>query len=305
MSSEVNTDHHKNDDKHIYCNECLLRRKIVQKSEIFNTVNDIIYNSITMADVHNKMDNLKINFDKWLELNDDGYSVFHIFACHIARRVKKYYHIKPRIYAFFQKILTDNTVTSIFDTDQINIILKLSAKSKYEDKHHTILCHLVKYCENSNDLYYKRLMKLITSHEIEPVISKRLDEINVFNNYDEYIPFELKNNIAKIIRTYKYIEDLIMENINKKHKDFIHTKCIICGKSIDYIKKLPKIITYAKKNNINSLLDLIWFAYYQRKLSNTLYNKYYLINNYNPDLITVHQRHKHILNLYSKYINTD
>jgi len=44
---------------------------------------------------------------------------------------------------------------------------------------------------------------------------------------------------------------------------------------------------------------MIWFAYYQRKLLNQLFDKYYQIVGSKSDLNKIHSRHSHILNIYT------
>ena len=46
-------------------------------------------------------------------------------------------------------------------------------------------------------------------------------------------------------------------------------------KLIDYTKEIPKIVKYAKDNGYETILSSIWSAYYQRKLVNTIFTKYY------------------------------
>ena len=55
-----------------FCNKCYLTYK--SKNEfsnvyIFNKINDIIYGSKTMPEVYYKIDNLNVDFNKWIEKN--------------------------------------------------------------------------------------------------------------------------------------------------------------------------------------------------------------------------------------------
>jgi len=107
------------------CHQCYQKKKsqeMVSKIEIFNKINYIIFNSMSMPDVYNKIDNIILPFSKWLEPNEEGYTVFHWFAWFISTKIKKYQHIKPKVYAFFQKVFSDNTIDSIFTEKQIKII---------------------------------------------------------------------------------------------------------------------------------------------------------------------------------------
>ena len=46
-------------------------------------------------------------------------------------------------------------------------------------------------------------------------------------------------------------------------------------------------------------MNLIWLAYYQRKLLNSLFDNYYKLKNSNHKLNKIHKRHTHVLNIYA------
>lgn len=287
-------------DKRRYCQKCIFKREINNtKSQIsiFDRVTDIIFNSTTMPDVYHKMEKLNIPFKKWLELNEDGYSVFHWFSWYISVKIKKYHYIKSRVFAFFQKVFSDNTVTSIFNDKQIKTIIKLA---DFNYPTHTILYHLVRYCEDTNDTFYLRLQRMLIEHGIEPLTECEINEINNINNSEKQLPNELKMQVSEITNNYKFTEELIIKNIEEKYHDCTIVRCVGCGTLIDYIKEIPKIITYAKENSLTNLLDLIWNAYYQRKSLNKIFNEYYKVANYKSNLNMIHKRHSHVLEVYEK-----
>lgn len=298
-NNENNNDDNDLDDDVKYCNKCLLRREATNTKthvEIFDKITDIVFNSTTMPNIYCKMDKLNIPFRKWLELNDDGYSVFHWFAWYISVKIKKYIYIKPRVYAFFQKVFGDNTVTSIFSNDQIKTIIKLTNPNFPS---HNIMYHLVRYCENANDIFYSRLYKILIDSGIEPLTSCQMNEINKLNNSEEQLPNDLKTRVSEITNSYKLTEELIIKNIEEKCIDYTLKKCADCGSLVDFIKEIPKIITYAKKNSLTYLLDLIQNAYCQRRLLNKIFNKYYKMTNYKAELNMIHKRHSHVLEVYA------
>jgi hypothetical protein len=283
-----------------YCNKCYQKKKSAQeisKIEIFNKINNIVFNSISMPDVYNKVTNIITPFNKWLELNEDGYSVFHWFAWFISVKIKKYQHIKPKVYAFFQKVFSDNTIESIFTKKEIETIINLTSK---KNPTHTILYHLVRYCENPNDTYYKRLYKLLIDNGAVPLDDKQIQEIKNTNIEEENLPDDLKIHISDITHKYKYIEDLIISSIEKNCPDYQLSKCAECGALIDFTKELPKIISYAKNNENLLIKNLVQFAYYQRKLLNRVFDNYYKLKNSNSDLNKIHKRHTHVLDIYSE-----
>ena len=301
ISNEDNLDNLDNLDniENKYCHKCYQKKKsleIISKIDIFNKINNIIFNSFSMPDVYNKMDNLIIPFDKWLELNDEGYSVFHWFSWFISTKIKKYQNIRPKVYAFFQKVFSDNTVDSIFSKKQINIIIKLTNP---KNSSHNILYHLVRHCENPNDAYYKRLYNLLVDNGCNELNNDQLNEIKKINTEEENLPDCLKQHVCEITSKYKNIENLIVRNLETNYDDFKLTKCYECNCLIDYTREIPKIISYAKEKNNNILINLIWFAYYQRKLLNNVFDKYYKLINSQSNLNQIHKRHSHILEIYA------
>lgn len=282
-----------------YCNKCFLRREANNTKShiyIFDKITNIVFNSTTMPNIYSKMEKLNIPFRKWLELNENGYSVFHWFSWFISVKIKKYYYVKPRVYAFFQKVFGDNTIPSIFSDDQIKVIIKLTDPN-YPS--HTVLYHLVRYCENANDIFYTRLYKILINHGVEPLTDCQINEINNMNKSEEQLPNELKARVSEITNNYKFTEGLIIKNIEEKCNDYTLTKCDDCGTLIDYIKEIPKIITYAKENSLTFLLDLVWSAYYQRKLLNKIFDKYYQVTNRKANLNMIHKRHSYVLEVYA------
>ena len=190
---------------HKYCNKCYQKNKYSQEIsniDIFNQINNIVFNSISMPDVHNKIDNMIIPFEKWLELNENGYSVFHWFAWFICTKIKKYRYLKPRVYAFFQKVFSDNTINSIFTEKEISIIINLSTN---ESPNHTLLYHLVRYCENPNDIFYRRLYQLLIDNGATPINNELIYEIKNKNTEEENLPDDLKKHVSNITNKYKYI----------------------------------------------------------------------------------------------------
>ncbi len=285
--------------EHKYCHKCYQKRKSqesISKIDIFNKINYIIFNSMSMPDVYNKMDNLIFPFNKWLESNEDGYSVFHWFAWFISTKIKKYQHIKPKVYAFFQKVFSDNTIESIFTKKQIASIVSLT-HTKFQN--HTILYHLVRYCENPNDIYYKRLYNLLIENGCPELSNSDLLDIQNINTEEDKLPNELKTHVSEITYNYKNIEELIIKNLETKCSDYELTKCIECNSLIDYTKEIPKIITYATEKKYDSIINLIWFAYYQRKLLNKVFDNYYKLTNSCSNLNQIHKRHSHILDIYA------
>lgn len=287
------------------CSKCLLKKqasKSSSKIEIFNVVNDIIFSSTSMPEVHKKMDELVIKTDKWFELNDDGLSVFHWFIWYISSKIKKYNHIKSKVYAFFQKVFSDNTIRPIFRMSIINKIINLGTP---KNPAHTILYHLVRYCENPNDVFYIRLYDLLLERGAKQLTNDQLSEIKKLNAEEEDIPYQLKDKISHITDKYKYEESKIASNICENYPDCKLDKCAECSILIDYTKEIPKIVKYAKGNNCETILSSIWSAYYQRKLVNTIFTKYYEKVNAQSNLIMIHKRHSHILNIYKECLEQD
>ena len=285
---------------HLYCNKCLMKKQsgnTVSKIEIFNVVNEIIFSSSSMPEVYEKMDKLIIRLDKWFELNDDGLSVFHWFIWYISTKIKKYNYVKSRVFAFFQKVFSDNTVRSVFGSSMLKKILTLGTPS---DPKHTLLYHLVRYCENPNDVFYNRTYNLLLERGAKPLTDEQINEIKKLNSEEEDIPPTLKHKISSITDKYKLDESKIVEDIEKNHTNYKLNKCIECEVLIDYTKEIPKIISYARTNNCDFLLNNIWSAYYQRKLVNTIFDKYYSKVNAQSNLNMIHQRHTHILDVYRK-----
>jgi len=285
--------------KHKFCNQCIQKKKsqeIISKIEIFNKINHIIFNSMSMPDVYNKIDNIILPFSRWLELNEEGLSVFHWFAWFISTKIKKYQNIKPKVYAFFQKVFSDNTIETLFTKEQIDSIIGLT---KLNNPKHTILYHLVRYCENPNDIYYKRLYNLLVDNGCKELSDEQLRDIKNFNTEEEQLPDNLKIHVCDITNTYKNIENLIVQNLETKYTDYELTKCIDCGSLIDYTKEIPKIILYAKEKQCDFITNLLWFAYYQRKLLNKVFDNYYKLTNCHSDLNNIHKRHSHILEIYA------
>jgi hypothetical protein len=284
-----------------YCHKCFLKKKANDTSlkiPIFNTVNSIIFNTTRMPEVYAKMEKLRdVPFSSWMELGDDGYSVFHWFIWFISVKIKKYNHIKPRVFAFFQKVLGDNTIKSIFTNKQIHEIVNLINPNK---PNHTILYHLVRYCENTSDTYYRRIYDLLINIGSPCLTCDQLANITTINVGDENLPNDLKYRVSDITNAYKSIEELIIKNIDERHNDFKLNKCVECGMLIDYTKDLPKIITFAKLNDIKKITNLIQYAFYLRKLLNKIFDNYYKMNGSNSDLNMIHRRHNHVLEIYTE-----
>lgn len=282
-----------------YCNKCYLKKKsetALLDIDIFNKINNIVFNSLSMPDVYDKMNNIILPFNRWLELNDDGLSVFHWFVWYISIKIKKYNYIKPKVYAFFQKVFSDNSVNSIFTAKQIKCIVNITDPL---NPNNTLLYHLVRYCENPNDIYYKRMYQLLLDKGAKPLTNDQLNEIKQINTEEEFIPDNLKMHVSEITNKYKNIENLIVKKIETKCTDFELGKCIECSSLIDYTKEIPKIIAYAKLKGYDFLLDMIWFAYYQRKLLNKVFDNYYKIINSQSKSNHIHKRHEHVLDIYT------
>ena len=184
-----------------YCYKCLMDENI-SKIDIFNIINKIIYNSTDINEIHNRMTNINIPFNKWLELNEDGYNIFQWYAWFISTNIKKNIYLKPKIYAFFQKVFSDIGVRSIFNKKQIRQIIN---SGTLYDSNHTLLYHLIRYCENPNDSYYKKLYKLLIENQAIPLTKEQLTTITNINTVEENIPNDLKIYINDITNKYKYI----------------------------------------------------------------------------------------------------
>lgn len=290
------------DNEHQFCNKCYLTYKSkneISNVYIFNKINDIIYSSKTMPEVYYKIDNLNVDFDKWIEKNREGYTVFHWYAWMISIKIKKYYQIKPLVFAFFQKVFGDNTIISIFNQKQIDKIVKLTTSY---DNEHTVLYHLVRYCENPNDNYYRRLYNILLINGSKEITNEQINKIKKYSVEECNLPDNIKKCICNITTKYKNIEELIIENITNKYSDLKLSKCIMCNNLIDYTKEIPKIIDYAKQNGCSNIMDLIWIAYYQRKLLNKIFDNYYKYNNIKSELNMIHKRHTHVLDIYSNHL---
>ena len=285
--------------EHKYCSKCHLKRiamKTTSGIDIFDIVNKIIFDSKSMPDVYDKIDNLNLDLKQWFKVNEDGYTVFHWFAWFISTKIKKYSYVKPRVYAFFQKVFSDNTVESIFSKKTIKKIVKLNTP---DDPNHTILYHLVRYCENSTDNYYKRLYQLLLDRGSAQLTAKQLDDIKKSNRDEDELPEKIRSKVSEITNNYKNTEDLIVKHIESKCPTYDLTKCIDCGVLIDYTKEISKIIQFAKKYNHDWLINLIYYAYYQRKLLNKIFAQVYTHNHTDCTLNMIHKRHEHVLNIYS------
>jgi hypothetical protein len=282
-----------------YCEKCAMKDNI-SNIDIFNIINNII-NSSTTYEIYNKLHNLKLPFEKWLEYNNEGYTVFHWYAWFISTNLKKNNHLKPKVYTFFQIVFSDIGLKSIFTQKQIMQIINIGTCF---DKKHTLLYHLVRYCENSNDNYYGRLYKLLINNRAVKLTEEQLNEIKTINTVEEFLPDNLKVYINEITKKYKSIEELLIEKITTNYVDYKFHKCAKCNEIINFIKEIPLIIEYAKKNNHIFLLKIIWFAYFQRKLLNKLFDKYYQMTNNNHDLNKIHNRHSHILDIYTNNLTS-
>lgn len=302
-SDPIISDSEKSETDHLYCNKCLMKNKVnieLSNIEIFNIVNEIIFTSSTMPDIYMKMERLNIKENKWFELNNEGLSIFHWLIWYISIKIKKYNYLKSRVYAFFQKVFSDNTVRTIFSSNMINKILTIGTPYNPD---HTILYHLVRYCENPNDKFYIRMYNLLLERGAKQLTDKQLIDIKLLNSEEENIPISLKDNISIITDKYKIEESNIINDIETKYLDYKINKCIECEKIIDYTKEIPNIISYAKLNNCDMLLNSIWSAYYQRKLLNTIFDKYYNKINAKSNLNMIHKRHSHILEIYQKNLD--
>ena len=290
--------------EHKYCSKCHLKRiamKTTSGIDIFNIVNKIIFDSKSMPEVYEKMDNLNLDLKQWFKLNEDGYTVFHWFAWFISTKIKKYAYVKPKVYAFFQKVFSDNTVESIFSKKTIKKIVKLATS---DNPNHTILYHLVRYCENSTDTYYRRLYQLLLDRGSAQLTIKQLEEIKKSNTDEDELPEKIRFKVSEITNNYKNTEDLIVKHIETKCPTYDLGKCIDCGVLIDYTKEISKIIQFAKKYNHDWLINLIHYAYYQRKLLNKIFSQLYTQNHTDCTLNMIHKRHEHVLDIYSSALDT-
>jgi hypothetical protein len=288
----------------LYCYKCIAKLNKFNV-EIFSIVNNIVYNANNINDVHTKIDNINIDFDKWLEYNNSGNSIFHSYIWYITTKINKYQQLKPLVYAFFQKIFLNNTVNSIFTKENIEQIVNIGTR---DDNKCTLLYYLVSTCENPNDNYYKKLYDLLINNGARELTSEQLNKIKISKLEtntvtEEYIPNNLREYINEITSKYKNIENIIIKTLEEEHNEYIISKCLNCNVLLDYTKEISKIMEYINKKNDNKLLHLLWSAYYQRKLLNTIFNKYYeKINNYisATSLNIIHKRHTHILDMYEE-----
>lgn len=287
-------------NEELYCYKCLTKMNKCSV-QIFNIINEIVYNSNFVNDIYIKIDNINIEFDKWLEYNYSGNTVFHSYIWYITTKINKYQQFKPFVYAFFQKIFLNNNVDTIFIENKINKIVNIGTK---DDNECTLLYYLVKTCENPNDNYYKKLYDLLINNGARKLTNNQLNKIKLskleMNTVtEEYIPDSLREYINEITCKYKNIENIIIKTLEEEHDDYKISKCLSCYVLLDYTKEISKIIEYIKIKNNNKLLHLIWSAYYQRKLLNTIFNKYYERINITA-LNIIHKRHTHILDMYEE-----
>lgn len=284
----------------LYCYKCIAKLNKFNV-EIFNIMNDIIYNANSINDIYIKIDNLNIDFEKWLEYNNSGNTIFHSYIWYITTKINKYQQFKPYVYAFFQKIFLNNNVNSIFTKKNIEKIVNIETKN---DSECTLLYFLVKTCENPNDNYYKKLYNLLIDNGARELTNEQFNKIKLskleMNTVtEEYIPDGLREYINEITCKYKNMENIIIQTLEKEHNEYKISKCLNCNILLDYTKEISKIMKYINKTNDNKLLHLIWSAYYQRKLLNTLFNKYYERIN-TTALNIIHKRHTHILDIYEE-----
>ena len=80
----------KNMDVLNYCSKCYLKRNEnndLLSIKCFKAVHDIVFNAVSMPDVYNKLDHLKMSEEDWLEKNNDGFSVFHWFSWYLSTKI--------------------------------------------------------------------------------------------------------------------------------------------------------------------------------------------------------------------------
>jgi hypothetical protein len=288
-------------NEELYCYKCLAKMNKFSV-EIFNIINNIIFNSNSLSDIYTKIDNINIEFDKWLKYNHSGNTVFHSYIWYITTKINKYQQFKPFVYAFFQKIFSNNNniTNPIFTKNEIKKIVNIGTK---EDNECTLLYYLVKTCENQNDNYYRKLYDLLIDNGARKLTDAQLNKIKLskleMNTItEEYIPDNLRYYMNDITSRYKNIENIIIKTL-EEHNDYKISKCLNCDVLLDYTKEISKIMKYINKTNNNKLLHLVWSAYYQRKLLNTIFNKYYERCNITT-LNIIHKRHTHILDMYEE-----
>jgi len=277
----------------IYCSKCE-NKQLILDVDIFNIINQIITKSKTIREIYNKINMIRISYDSWFELNDSGYNIFHWYAWFIATNIKKNAYLKPKVYAFFCKIFINENTKAIFSKEQIRQIINMGT---LYDGNHTLLYHIVKHCENPNDIYYKKLYKLLLENGATELTNEQLIKIKQNNTEEISLPTTLKLNISNITNKYKLIEQSIIDTI-LLNKEYTFNRCFICKEIISYLDEIPTIIKYAKENNNKIIIDMIWEAYSQRKLINKIFDKYYQILNSKMDLNKIHNRHLHIIKLY-------
>ena len=142
--------------------------------------------------------------------------------------------------------------------------------------------------------------------------NSQLNEIKLIHvSEEENIPTNLKRYISSITDNYKLEENNIINYLENNCNDFQISKCIECKSLIDFTKDIPNIFEYAKTKTHDYLINAIWKAYHQRKLLNTIFDKYYKSLNTPSELNMIHRRHCHILDIYksvlqveNNYINT-
>jgi len=313
-----------------YCHKCHLKTLSGTTKfnvKIFNEINNIIFCSDSMPDVYSKMSSIKLSknltFEDWLETNEEGYTVFHWFIWFMSSRIKKFYYIRSRVYAFLQKIFGDNTIKSIFNDVQILKIVNITIKGR---PNHTLLYHLIRYCENSNDVFYKRTYNMLVKAGATLLSEEQIKEIKTFITEEEDFTnnIQMKTNISMLTKKYKECEKLIINNIEYINKKNIITNdvtcdivlCSECGSVIDFTKDIPKIIDFIVKLHdekkltmiVSTLQSLIINAYYARKVLNSEFNSYYKLKKQNHpdlniDLNMIHKRHSHVINIYESCKN--
>jgi len=288
-----------------YCTKCALKHGNINKSvEIFNSVYMIIIKSKNMVDVYNSMNVINIPFNNWIEYDDTGTTIFHYLTWFISTKIKKYHMMKARVYAFFQKVFSDNKICSIFTKEERYIIANLTKKSN----NHSLLYDLYNNCENLNDSYYKRLYNLIITNGGRELTETELTEIKKNNIKENILPDKFKLYITDLTTKYKIIETNIITTINNDPNIKLN-KCIECGNIIDYIQEIPKIIDFVIKNNNKILFTKILAAYYNRCLLHKIFEGYYkTFPDYSKeDVNNIHKRHLYVINMYNtslqKYMN--
>jgi len=216
-------------------------------------------------------------------------------------------------------ITTDTFLDNILNENYKNIIFNIGTNC---DQYHTIYHHLNQYCENKYDIYYKEMYNFLLNHN-----SHLMNDVFDNNNKtaNDYLPQtpsvinKYNNNITdtfdnlslisnKITSSYKNLEKSIISYIESKH-DFNLTKCQKCRNIIDFSLDIPNIINYAFSTYDYVLINLIIKTYQLRSLLNNLYLSNNLDLNKNKNVLSIDNRHKHVINIYktniNKYINIE